>query len=181
MIEVSVQGKTMQECIDKLGDVFMASIPTEHLVEVVRLRMRKQGLEVNVEPSTPPAEQLPNIGPKQGNSIEAIQEEPKRRPGRPPKVVPDPVAKASMIIESPVADALTASGGFPARESGGNGKVEEEAPVSKQQIIDALNAYSATHGGTTSGRQIMKNVCGVTRLVDCTEADFPRLLKALGG
>ena len=171
MIEVSVQGKNMEEIIDKLGAVIVATIPTEDLIKEARNRARKQGLEIHVEApeapeATPP---LIKVGDKQGNDIEAITEPPKKRgPGRPPK-----------SVESKVADALTASGGFPARENG-KGKEEEPTEIDIQRIIDALNAYSSTHGGPASGRQVMQKVCGVTRLVDCPKEDYSRLLEALG-
>lgn len=169
MIEVSVQGKNMEEIIQKLGTVIVATIPTEDLIAEARNRARKQGLEVHIEAPEAPeaAPPLIKIGDKQGNSVEALlpSEAPKKR-GRPPKAVADPVAKATILVEQP--------------EPKTNGAGEEESSISIQKVIDALNAYAATHGGPASGRQVMKDVCGVTRLVDCTEADFPRLLTALG-
>jgi hypothetical protein len=163
MIEFTVQAKDVDECLRQLGQVVLAMISDEDIIREARNRAHKQGLTVAVEmPEAKPAEPKDDDG------------EPAKRRGRPPKIIADPVAKASMIVESTVADTLTASGGFPARE--GNGK----EPDKRQQVIDALNAYAASHGGPVAGRQVMKDVCGVTRLVDCTEADYPRLLEALG-
>jgi hypothetical protein len=157
MIEFTVQAKDVDECLRQLGQVVLAMISDEDIIEEARRRAHKQGLMVAIDmPEAKPAEPKDDDG------------EPAKRRGRPPKVVADPVAKASMVVES-VAPA------DPARE--GNGK---DTPDKRQQVIDALNAYAASHGGPVAGRQVMKDICGVTRLVDCTEADYPRLLKALG-
>jgi hypothetical protein len=155
MIEFTVQAKDVDECLRQLGQVVLAMISDEDVIREARNRARKQGLTVAVEMPEPPKE------------VEATGEPEKRRPGRPPKVNKEPEADAPKVV--------AADTGTPASE--GNGK---DAPDKRQQVIDALNAYAASHGGPVAGRQVMKDTCGVTRLVDCTEADYPRLLKALG-
>jgi hypothetical protein len=162
MIEFTVQAKDVDECLRQLGQVVLAMISDEDIIREARNRAHKQGLTVAVEMAEQKGSDLPKVGAEQGNNIEAITE--KRRPGRPPKAVADPAPKVV------AADTETGPGQ-------GNGR---DAQDKRQQVIDALNAYAASHGGPVAGRQVMKDTCGVTRLVDCTEADYPRLLKALG-
>jgi hypothetical protein len=86
-----------------------------------------------------------------------INEAPKRR-GRPPKEI------ATRDVEAETVEAEKVNGKTPTREA----------------VIIALNKYAESHGGQVAGREVMKQVCGVTRLVDCTPGDYQKLLDALG-
>jgi hypothetical protein len=52
--------------------------------------------------------------------------------------------------------------------------------VTRDRVIAALSAYSAAHGGQVAARQIMQEVCNVTRLVDVKPEDYAKLIAKLG-
>ena len=182
MIEVTVQGKDLKECISKLGDAFLSMIPTETLVEEIRTRMKRQGLEVSFDavtvttpvtekddPETEEVVATPQVVAIPQTSIEV----PKRR-GRPPKYAY--VDPPEMVTQEKVQPVVSKNA-----ESDQESILKTNGTIPEGKIIEALNAYASTHGGPAAARSIMKTVCGATKLGDCKKDDYARLLEALGG
>jgi hypothetical protein len=97
--------------------------------------------------------------------------EPKRR-GRPPKARLEAVPQ-----EEPETDE-------PEPEEEIEEEIEEETKVpekalTRQDIVDALNAYAATNGGMVAGRQVIQELCGVAKLAEVKETDYPKLYARL--
>lgn len=54
-----------------------------------------------------------------------------------------------------------------------------EAAPARDEVIAALNVYSAPRGGQVAGRTKMQEVCGVNRLQDIKPEDYGKLIAAL--
>lgn len=162
MIEITMSGKNMEDCVEQVGASLMKFILTDDLATELRARLAPQGLEVVIR-KTDAAEDDPGVS--------AAEPPVKRGPGRPRKV------ETAVEVPSKVAEALSE----PLKAANANGKAKaEKVTVTREQVIAALNAYAEANGGQAAGREVMKQVCGVTRLIDCTADDYPKLIEALG-
>ena len=73
MIEMTLTGKDMADCLEQLGTTFLPLVPPDDLATELRRRMALQGLEVIIRKTDAP-EDSPGVG----------SEPPaKRGPGRP--------------------------------------------------------------------------------------------------
>jgi hypothetical protein len=162
MIEITMSGKNMEDCVEQVGQSLMKFILTDDLATELRARLAPQGLEVIIRKTDAPED-------SPGASVGA--EPPKRGPGRPRKVV-----DAEAHFNEVAAKELDAP-----KAANTNGKATaEKVVVTREEVIAALNAYAEANGGQAAGREVMKKVCGVTRLVDCTPDSYPKLIAALG-
>jgi hypothetical protein len=134
--------------------------------------MKQLGVKLSTEEAVGIFGQFIGIDNDAGEAVEAPEapeEAPKKR-GRPPKAAPEVETKAVEKAAEPKAVEKVAEP-----------KVNGARPLpTKEDIIIALNNYAESHGGQSAGRDVMKQVCGVTRLVDCAVTDYPKLLEALG-
>jgi hypothetical protein len=155
MIQLTVNAETADQFFKSLaaigGKQTLAGIGTEALLDELRDRMASQGHTVNIDPVAMPAGEPPQ------------SESPKRGPGRPRKPAE---AKAEPEPEKPDPDQGMA---IPPRSTA----------LSRDDVIAALNTYSASRGGQTAGRTKMQEVCGVTRLQDIKPEDYAKLIEAL--
>jgi hypothetical protein len=159
-ITITLQGENLADCFKQMVGAGAAQAPatasTEQLVEELRRRLRPQGLVVNIDPVPQPEERDEHDPKTNGGdtaAVQATEAPPKRKPGRPPKPTEQAAAPP----------------------------VEPGQPVSRDELIVALNAYSEAHGGQVAGRQLMQEVTGATRLVDVKPADYGKLLARLTG
>ena len=167
-VEFVMQGKDMADVLEQVYAAMIKHVETEDLAKELRGRLGPQGLEVIIrgvdrEPT------LEETGITHANPPAPE----KRGPGRPRKVVEaaaEPEKTAEKAAEPEKKAAATT-----------NGKADIKTPVTREQVIAALNAYAEANGGQAAGREVMKKVAGVTRLIDCTADDFPKLIEALGG
>ena len=158
MITITVVGENLGECVRQVvGTQGVASASTEMLVEELRRRLRPQGLAVNIDPAAEAVES-DALDPKMnGDGGVAITASDKPKRGRPKKVTePEPEPETKQTETSTV------------------------EPVTRDRVIAALSAYSAAHGGQVAARQIMQEVCNVTRLVDVKPEDYAKLIAKLG-
>jgi hypothetical protein len=165
-ITITVLGENLGECIRRMTGTSdaISAISTEHLVEELRRRLRPQGLAVNIDPAAEAVER-DELDPKAINGgagvAQAAGDKPKR--GRPAKPKPALEQAAAPSVE-------------PETET----ETETEAePVTREQVIAALSAYSAAHGGQVAARDAMKEVTKKTRLVDVAPEDYPKLIARL--
>jgi hypothetical protein len=176
-ISITVVGETIGEIYKNLGiaDTKVTTASTEELVEELRRRMRPQGMVVNIDPA-----QEPDDDDETGMEVAAPEREPHLEPNPEPKPEPDKPRRGR-----PVKVVAVDKGAA----SEANGKAPPEKPpvttvagaLSRDDVITALNAYAATHGGRVAGVSIMQEVCGVTRLQDIKAEDYGKLLAALKG
>jgi hypothetical protein len=155
MIEISVTGKNMEDCAEQIGHMLKEFLSTDDLVGELRRRMALQGLEVTIA--------------RDGAETSAPAVE-KRGPGRPRKIVAEPAEKI------PEKTAETEKVEVESEEPKTNGK---NPVVTRDMVIEALDTYAKTHGGQPAGREVMKKIAGVTRLIDCAAEHYPKLLAAL--
>jgi hypothetical protein len=163
MITLHIQAETAAEFFHDLASVggkqTLAGINTEVLIDELRTRMANKGHVVNIDP----------IGEAVTGDV-ATPAAPRR--GRPPLTAEEKAARDAAKAAEPAK-------GSEARATAAEAKIVANANVSRDDVIAALNAFSATRGGQTAGRQKMQEVCGVTRLQDIKPEDYGKLVDAL--
>jgi hypothetical protein len=165
MIEITIQGKSMIDVIEQVGDTLKNFVSTDTLVDELRRRMTTQGMEViisRVDGSPRTTDEAIEQRMEEGRKAAEPTEAPKRGPGRPRKT-----PEAEPVNEAPKAAKST------------NGKVVETP--TREEVIEALDAYAKNNGGQAAGREIMKKVTGAVRLIDCDPTKYGALIKALTG
>jgi hypothetical protein len=166
-ITLTLVGESIADIFRQVGVDKNNLSTTEELIEELRRRMRPQGMVVNIDPAQEPADdEAATVAELGGVAAEVedgaqptwpdkpVADKPKR--GRPRKeTAPEPAAE-------------------PAK--GANGPA---GAVTRDEVIAALNSYSAARGGQVAARQVMQETCGVARLVDIKPEDYPKLLARL--
>jgi hypothetical protein len=159
-VTFSITGATLEECMSKLGTQ-QAEPPmdTDALLELLRSRMRSQGLDVVIA-------RAENKQAETGNGADTEIEVPaKAKRGRPPlsEKEKEQRAKAKEPEPEPKSEPEPESSEGPTREA----------------VIEALTAYSEANGGMVASRKIMQEVCGATRLADVPTAKYATLIERL--
>jgi membrane protein involved in colicin uptake len=163
MITLHIQADTAAEFFRDLagigGKQTLAGINTETLIDELRTRMADKGHVVNIDP----------IGEAAAGDAAATPAAPRR--GRPPLTPEEKAARAAKAAEPEAAE--------PTKAAEPKAAANINANVSRDDVIAALNTFSAARGGQTAGRQKMQEVCGVTRLQDIKPEDYGKLVDAL--
>ena len=157
-ISITVVGETIVDIYKSLGiaDAKVTTASTEQLVDELRRRMRPQGMVVNIDPADEPeADAESQAGEETAHSEATAPAPDKPKRGRPSTKDKEKAAAAEKMNGQPAATA------------------------SRDDVIAALNAYAATHGGQVAGRQKMQDVCGTPKLQDIKPEDYGKLLAAL--
>jgi hypothetical protein len=168
-ITLTLVGESIADIFRQVGVDKNNLSTTEELIEELRRRMRPQGLVVNIDPvQEPTGDETTSTVAELGDVAIEIEDgaqatwpdkpaadKPKRGRPRKPEIVATPATE-------PV--------------KGANGPA---TAVTRDEVIAALNSYSAARGGQVAARQVMQETCGVARLVDVKIEDYPKLLARL--
>jgi hypothetical protein len=140
---------------------------TDALLEELRVRMRPEGLVVNIEPFEP----LPT-SPDATPPASAV--EPAKKRGRPPKDVAPapPIDKPATAVNVPEEPKKI-------EPSATSDAMKMPATVGKDQVVAALNEYATARGGQVAAREVMSKTCGSTRLADIPPEKWGDLVAAL--
>lgn len=172
----------LDEVTSLFGRAVVARVADDVLLAELRHRMLEKGCSVSVDPiratggkdTSPDAEPSPvarTRKPRQATSATSPQLE-----------TPADVPSADEIEPPTPAEDTSEQNSTPPEEKSTEPEVaaDEPAPeVTRDQVIAALNSYAASRGGQVAGREKMKEVCGVARLVDIKPEQYYVLMKAL--
>lgn len=180
MFRLTIEAATADELRAKITDAQpkggspLAVFTDEVLLTELRTRMRSQGLVVNVVrfveegeetsgevlPPEHPAKAKPTTSATKRTRKETQAEQP-AAPATEPAPVQEPAKQ--IMPETETAKAMAA------------------APASKEDVIKALDAHAAAHGGPARARTIMGKIGQGPRLADVPEDKWGELVAELNG